>query len=62
MYRVTITIILLFISLPSFSHAGHDHSHPMANVIHLLWVAPLVIVAVFLINKLLKRHKLLNNK
>jgi hypothetical protein len=48
-----ILCILLFIPLASFSHSGHDHSAPMASFIHLLWIAPALIVAAFLLKKLI---------
>jgi hypothetical protein len=62
MYRLSLTILLLFTSLPCFAHVGHDHSDPMASLIHLAWIAPLLIVAVVLINKLVKHQNSLNKK
>jgi hypothetical protein len=62
MYRLTFVIFLMFISLPSFGHAGHDHSDPMASLIHLAWIAPLFIVAFLVVNKLIKHNSSLKNK
>ncbi|MBU2870595.1 hypothetical protein [Colwellia sp. E2M01] len=54
MYRLLFFISLCVISLRSFAHVGHDHNVPMAVLIHLAWLAPLVIVGVYLINKLVR--------
>ena len=43
MYRIALAIWLLIISSPSFAHTGHDPASPMANVVHLLWLAQLMI-------------------
>lgn len=62
MYRFILTILVLFISTPSFAHAGHDHSDSLANLIHLAWIAPLIIVSAFFIHKLVKRQRSLNKQ
>ena len=54
MYRLTLTLLLLLVSLPNVAHDGHDHSLPMAGLIHLLWIAPMLIAAIFLSKKLMK--------
>ncbi|MCK8043710.1 hypothetical protein MSG37_02340 [Shewanella sp. 1CM18E] len=40
-------------STAAMAHPGHDHSAESANLIHILWAAPIVIVAVMVV-KLLK--------
>lgn len=56
MFRLYTTILFLLLSAPSFSHGGHDHTSPMAGVIHLLWVAPLVIGVAFIAHQVAKRY------
>lgn len=46
--KILITL-LAFAALPTFGHAGHDHSHPLATLVHLLWLAPLMLAVGFLI-------------
>ena len=48
MVNILILFIGLLLSANSFAHAGHDHGDPMAGLIHIVWVAPLAISAVFL--------------
>ncbi|MBU2924630.1 hypothetical protein Q4530_15375 [Colwellia sp. 1_MG-2023] len=62
MFRLYIVILLLSVSAPSFSHSGHDHSDPMAGLIHLLWVAPLVIGIGLIIYQFTKKHRFFNKK
>ncbi|MCH2057819.1 MAG: hypothetical protein MK214_14645 [Thalassotalea sp.] len=45
MLRLTLTVLLLTMSFASFAHSGHDHTSPMAALVHLLWLAPLFIGA-----------------
>lgn len=43
-----VTFLLTFvaaISLPAMAHSGHDHSAADAGLIHLLWLAPIIIAA-----------------
>ncbi|MCL1138853.1 hypothetical protein [Shewanella pneumatophori] len=40
-------------STVAMAHPGHDHSAESANLIHILWAAPIVIAAVLVV-KLLK--------
>ena len=49
------TIMSLAAMLPTYAlaHPGHDHSADSANLIHLLWAAP-VLVAAVVAYKLLK--------
>ncbi len=49
MYRLFILLTGLVLSMQSFAHEGHDHSDPMSSLIHLLWLAPLIIVAGLLV-------------
>jgi len=56
MYGLTLSFFLLFISSPSFAHAGHDHADPMASLIHLVWIAPTLVGAFLLIQSLVKRR------
>lgn len=44
-----------FISAPIFAHAGHDHNSTMANLVHLLWIAPAIVAVAMLYSKLLKK-------
>ena len=48
MANLFVLFIGLLLSTNTFAHAGHDHGDPMAGLIHILWVAPLAISAVFL--------------
>ena len=55
MYRIALAIWLLIISSPSFAHTGHEHANPMANLDHLLWLAPLMIGVAVLFYQFNKR-------
>jgi len=55
MYRILILVAGLLISTQSFAHAGHDHSDPMSSLVHLFWLAPLIIAAGLLISYLKRR-------
>jgi hypothetical protein len=55
MYKLFMLLIGLAISIPSFAHEGHDHSDPMSPLIHLLWVAPMVIGAGLLMTYIKRR-------
>lgn len=55
-YYLVILWISLFMSYPTYAHAGHDHSSIFASLIHLLWLAPILMVLVFLHHKLLKNN------
>lgn len=39
-------MLALLISAPAFSHSGHDHSAANAGLIHLLWLAPVILAMV----------------
>jgi hypothetical protein len=62
MFRLYIIISLLFFSVSSFSHSGHDHTDPMSGLIHLLWIAPLFIGIAFIVHQLIKRSNFMNEK
>jgi len=42
--RLTGTFAIV-VSAPLFAHSGHDHSAADAGLIHLLWLAPIIIAA-----------------
>lgn len=46
MFRVIYLLVGLVVSSNALAHAGHDHSAPESGLIHLLWVAPLIIALV----------------
>lgn len=46
MFKLYILLVGLVFSTQSLAHSGHDHTSPMASLIHLLWFAPMVIAAV----------------
>ena len=51
--------LLLFISMMPLSvmaHPGHDHHSPWANLIHLLWLSPIIIAAYFLFKNYKKKN------
>jgi hypothetical protein len=56
MYRLFILLTSLAISMQSFAHEGHDHSDPMSSLIHLLWLAPLIIAAGLLATYVKRRY------
>ncbi|REL29856.1 hypothetical protein [Thalassotalea euphylliae] len=39
--RILCLLMAVTFSSLSFAHPGHDHSDPMAMLIHLLWLAPI---------------------
>ena len=53
MHRLTLALLLFSLSMSSVAHDGHDHSIPMADLIHLLWITPLLIVVIVLHNKVM---------
>lgn len=55
MYKLFVLLIGFAISMQSFAHGGHDHSDPMSPLIHLLWVAPMVIGAGLLMTYIKRR-------
>lgn len=61
MYRLFILLTGLVISMQSFAHGGHDHSDPLSPLIHLLWLAPMII-GVGLLAMYVKRRFSASNK
>ena len=55
MYKIALTVFSLLVSTQSFAHGGHDHSDPMASLVHLMWIAPLVIGTVFMVKHFYRR-------
>lgn len=49
MHKTALTVFSLLVSTQSIAHGGHDHSDPMASLVHLMWIAPLVIGAVLMV-------------
>ncbi|NRA62789.1 MAG: hypothetical protein HRU25_18215 [Psychrobium sp.] len=45
--RFTLGALLATASSVTFAHSGHDHSAPESNLIHLLWLAPIAIAAIY---------------
>lgn len=44
--RKVLTALTLTLASPMvLAHSGHDHSDPLAGLIHLLWIAPVVLAA-----------------
>lgn len=59
---MTLTSVLAMISSGAMAHAGHDHSDPSSGLIHLAWLAPVLIVGAYISyrlrkNKLAKRNQ-----
>jgi len=41
-----LTVLTLTLASPMvLAHSGHDHSDPLSGLIHLLWIAPVVLAA-----------------
>ena len=43
-------------AFPVFAHAGHDHSSIFANIIHLLWLAPIFVTLAIIYTKFLTKN------
>ncbi|MDP7593294.1 MAG: hypothetical protein QF552_11505 [Litorilituus sp.] len=56
MIKLTLILTILLITSPSFAHAGHDHTSMMASLMHLIWLAPAILVACILYSKLLTKN------
>lgn len=54
-YLITLCISL-FMSLPTYAHTEHKNFSIYASLVHLLWLAPALMVLVFLYRKLLKKN------
>jgi len=59
---ITLSVLLTAISSGVMAHSGHDHSAPSSGLIHLAWLAPVLIVGGYVSyrlrqNKLAKRHE-----
>jgi len=61
MYKIFSTMLLSISSLPAFAHAGHDHGDLTASLIHLFWLAPVIIGVVIITYKLNKNDNAKNN-
>lgn len=46
--------LLVMISSSAAAHGGHDHSDPIAGLIHLAWAAPLLIIGAYVSYRLRK--------
>lgn len=55
MFKIALTAFGLLLSMQSMAHGGHDHSDPMASLVHLMWIAPLVIGVAFMIKQVSRR-------
>jgi len=53
-------LALSVLSFYAMAHEGHDHSHPSAGLIHLLWAAPVFVIGAYASYKL--RQKYLENR
>ena len=62
MVKFTVFFISLLMTSHAFAHVGHDHSSAMSGLIHLLWLAPLVVAAVLLVPHVKKRFFTPRNK
>ncbi|NKF52286.1 hypothetical protein G3R49_17135 [Shewanella sp. WXL01] len=49
--RVFVLIVLSLLPTLASAHPGHDHSSPYAGLVHLLWLAPVIIAAALLYSK-----------
>lgn len=57
LHKVLLTVSLLSLStFNALAHGGHDHSDPSAGLIHLLWVAPALIVGAIVSYKIRKKQ------
>lgn len=54
--KLALMFAVLLITSPSFAHAGHDHSSIMASLVHLFWLAPVLIAVAIFYTKLLKKN------
>jgi len=57
---LAISCLLFIFSLPTFAHSGHDHGSVMSGLVHLAWLAPLLIVGVIIYSKVLNRNYRIN--
>jgi hypothetical protein len=48
-------VIVYLVSTASFAHGGHDHANPMSSLIHLFWLAPLLLAVGMLTTIYVKR-------
>lgn len=56
-YQLVIFLLTLFIASPLLAHAGHDHHSPMSNLVHFLWLAPVISVFAILHAKRVQRYQ-----
>jgi|GEM_PF-1555775 len=49
------------LSFSAFAHSGHDHSHPLASLVHFIWLLPLFILVAFGVRFLIKELLVNNN-
>ncbi|WP_422135866.1 hypothetical protein [Endozoicomonas sp. ALD040] len=54
--------MFILASEPVFAHPGHDHGHWSAGLIHLLWIAPVILATGFAIYRLGKNKHLKGQK
>ncbi|MCJ8318194.1 MAG: hypothetical protein MJK12_01085 [Colwellia sp.] len=53
--QIIVAIFFSCFSAISFAHEGHDHNTFSAVFIHLLWLAPAMIVATVIYSNILKK-------
>ncbi len=59
--RFTLGVLLAAASSATFAHSGHDHSAPESSIIHLLWLAPIAIAAIYGAYRIKKNNSIKKN-
>jgi len=54
-----ISVVTTIMSSGAIAHAGHEHSDASSGLIHIAWLAPVLIAAVF-VSYLVRKNKINN--
>lgn len=58
---IAISIIVTIMTSSVIAHDGHDHSNVNSGIIHLTWLAPILIAAAF-VGYRIRKNKLKNEE
>ena len=59
---ITLSALLTAVSSSVMAHSGHDHSEPSSGLIHLAWLAPVLMVGGYMSYRLRKNNLAKRNK